>query len=162
VVIFTGATTAESTLVDGAARVVRKGGDLAVLLRVLEDVARSPLEASVELPREPASAVRSRRFVRDTLAGWGWPDDENALLVVSELVTNAVVHAASPAVVYLRARGAVLRIEVADRGAGSPEPRSPAPEVAGGRGLLLVDALADAWGIDPLDEGKVVWAELSA
>jgi anti-sigma regulatory factor (Ser/Thr protein kinase) len=94
------------------------------------------------------------------LESWHCPPNDDAVLVVSELVTNALVHARSGATVTLRARAGRVRVEVTDHGAGSPEPRSPAPETVGGRGLLLVAAVAETWGIDPADDGKVVWAEL--
>jgi CheY-like chemotaxis protein/anti-sigma regulatory factor (Ser/Thr protein kinase) len=161
VVIFTGTTAAARPLLGtGAAGVVHKGGDLAPLVRVLEEITRWLLEASVELPRDDVSVVRARRFVREMLETWRCPPNDDAVLVVSELVTNALVHAKSGVWVTLRARGGRVRVEVADRGAGSPEPRAPSPETVGGRGLLLVAAVAETWGIDPSDDGKVVWAEL--
>lgn len=84
------------------------------------------------------------------------------MLVVTEMVTNAVLHAATPSELRLRYADGVLRIEVAD---GNPSPPRPRPATAGdesGRGLLLIETLSQAWGCDAADSGKVVWAELTA
>ena len=160
--IYTGTAAAAPPLLgQGASEVVRKAGTSRRSSASSRRWARWPLVASVELPYDDASAVRARRFVSQTLDAWEHGPHSDALLVVSELVTNAVIHARSRATVTLRAREGALRIEVADFGGGSPEPRTPAPETAGGRGLLLVAALAQTWGIDPIKGGKVVWAELA-
>jgi signal transduction histidine kinase len=143
---------------------VQKGQDLAHLIRILEQVAgQPPLVAAIELEQDTLSPPTARRFVDTTLRDWGCdPVIDDALLVVSELVTNAVVHAASDARVELRLAPGVLRIEVSDNGDGAPEPQSIDVTRPSGRGLLLVSAMAVAWGIDPIPDGKVVWAELDA
>ena len=90
----------------------------------------------------------------------GWPTDD-VLLCVSELATNALLHGVLPGRGY-RLRlwsyaDGLLRVEVHDSGDGLPHIAVPADE--SGRGLLLVQALADAWGVDQRKPGKVVWCE---
>jgi hypothetical protein len=90
---------------------------------------------------------------------------ETAVLLVSELATNAVVHAESKfavTVVYPSASGRV-RVEVTDRDATHPAPTRPPPNVPHGRGLLLVSTLADEWGVQEARRrsGKSIWFELT-
>jgi serine/threonine-protein kinase RsbW len=89
---------------------------------------------------------------------------EAAVLIVSELVTNAIVHSGSDVVsCVLRLGGGLLRIEVTDRGVGVEEPavRKPADDDVSGRGLLLVNAVSEAWGVSQaLPAGRTVWATL--
>ncbi|GAA2421799.1 hypothetical protein GCM10010405_00040 [Streptomyces macrosporus] len=98
------------------------------------------------------------------LEGWGITErEEEVRLCVSELATNAVRHGAPPGRGFrvrleVPERG-VLRVEVHDSGAGRPWVRRPAPDEEGGRGLLLVDALADVWGVRERGPGKAVWCE---
>jgi serine/threonine-protein kinase RsbW len=102
-----------------------------------------------------------------TLASWGLTEiADSAVLVLSELCTNAVRHARVPPGRQIETRflrtDAGVRIEVHDAAAGSPELRMPDPDSSDGRGLLLVAALADVWGVAPRDGiGKVVWAEIN-
>jgi anti-sigma regulatory factor (Ser/Thr protein kinase) len=86
-----------------------------------------------------------------------------AALVVTELLTNAVVHGGLPAVVRLRAWDCWVSVEVQDTATEAlPKLTSPDPWVPGGRGLWLVDALSVAWGWRPDVTGKAVWALISA
>ncbi|MCX5375143.1 ATP-binding protein [Streptomyces sp. NBC_00091] len=88
-----------------------------------------------------------------------------AELLITELVTNALVHTEQGAEVSATVRAGRLRVEVRDHTARLPRPYVPsADDGTHGRGLLLVQALADAWGVDPLamGRGKVVWFELQA
>ncbi len=87
---------------------------------------------------------------------------ERVLLVVSELATNAVLHARTPFVVRMSGDGGSVRVAVFDTSDGRPEPGSPDPAAVTGRGLGIVDALASAWGVEPAEGGKWVWAELAA
>ncbi|MEU3273513.1 ATP-binding protein [Saccharomonospora sp. NPDC006951] len=104
---------------------------------------------------------RARRAVDEVIEH---PDPEwreCVLLLVTELVTNAIVHTASPTSLEVRRGGNTVRIEVTDNERTTPFVRAPRPDQPGGRGMLLVSALADEWGVEQTREGKVVWAELS-
>nr|WP_307781198.1 ATP-binding protein [Rhabdothermincola sediminis] len=81
--------------------------------------------------------------------------------MVSELVTNAMIHASSPTDVTLSLAGSVLRVEVADESNRSPDPQVLDPASEGGRGMFLVAAMSQAWGVEAGEHGKVVWAELA-
>lgn len=119
------------------------------------------------LPARPSSAAGARRLTRDRLAVWKLRDDlrDTAALIVSELVTNAVVHTASALVVCeLRRLDHLLRIAVQDQGrlSGGPKLRASSDDEHG-RGLFLVDALSQAWGSHDAEDasGRVVWSELA-
>jgi DNA-binding NarL/FixJ family response regulator len=165
VIIFTGSpeATKAAAATWGAAGLVHKDQDIQRLVRLVEQVADDPLLACADLEQSRSSPARAREFVTDTLRRWNCDVViEDALLVVSELVTNAVTHAASSCRLLLRLAPGVLRIEVTDNGEGSPEPQSLDLHRASGRGLMIVSAMSAAWGIDPVpDEGKSVWAELA-
>ncbi|EGX56376.1 regulatory protein [Streptomyces zinciresistens K42] len=112
---------------------------------------------------------RARRWARSRLAGSGIGADEplaeTLILLVSELVTNAVVHTGCPAVLRLSLPEAAqdrapVRLEVADRSTRAPVPRCADGEATGGRGLALVDGLADRWGWSADGAGKRIWCEL--
>jgi anti-sigma regulatory factor (Ser/Thr protein kinase) len=119
-------------------------------------------EAVVRLPAAVTSPCAARRFVRDRLVDWGVPElTDSVELMVSELVTNAIVHARSEARLVARQDGRTLRVEVEDWGDGAPVLREPGPECPSGRGLRFVDALADAWGASATTDGKCVWFELN-
>lgn len=83
-----------------------------------------------------------------------------AELLTSELVTNALIHTDRGAVVTAGVGPAGLRVEVRDFTAGQPEPGRAGDESTHGRGLVLVQALADAWGVRTHEVGKSVWFEL--
>jgi anti-sigma regulatory factor (Ser/Thr protein kinase) len=104
----------------------------------------------------------ARHFVIDTLQAWGVESRlvDNAALVVTELTTNAMMHAGSGSKVRISARRDAICIAVEDAAAALPIQRSPAALVSSGRGLAMVAALSQQWGADLLDDGKVVWAEL--
>lgn len=115
------------------------------------------------LPREPESATAARRLVRLSLACWdlGALADDGAL-IVSELVTNAIQHARRESIRVTITRPAPhrVRIGVIDFSTLSPRRRDAMECAEDGRGLAIVEHLADAWGTDPLPWGKRVWAEL--
>lgn len=119
-----------------------------------------------ELAAHPGSPAQARRLTRARLNGWAVCEDtcDTAALVVSELVTNAIVHTASRHIVCELHDGAdQVRIAVRDEGCapGQPHPSDDQqPEDEHGRGLLLVDALCDAWGAHDQGPGLLVWAEL--
>ena len=118
---------------------------------------------------EPIAVRGAREFALGALGdgvGSGLATDpalvERVLLVVSELATNAVLHARTPFVVRLSRGDGSVRVAVFDTSDGRPEPGALDPSAITGRGLGIVEALASAWGIDATDDGKWVWAELAA
>ncbi|MFI2639568.1 ATP-binding protein [Streptomyces sp. NPDC018610] len=118
-----------------------------------------------ELAAHPGSPAQARRLTRARLTGWSVCEDtcDTAVLVVSELVTNAIVHTASSHVVCELTDGAgLVRIAVRDEGCapGEPHPSPQRPEEEHGRGLMLVEAMCHAWGTREHGPGLVVWAEL--
>ncbi|SER00848.1 Anti-sigma regulatory factor (Ser/Thr protein kinase) [Streptomyces sp. yr375] len=129
----------------------------------------------LEIRPDPAEVGRARRWARSRLAGSGIGDEEplaeTLILLVSELVTNAVVHTGCPAVLRLSLPGggavvdgsgepSIVRLEVADTSGRAPVPRCAGDEATGGRGLALVDGLADRWGWSVEGAGKRIWCEL--
>ncbi|MFF0423223.1 ATP-binding protein [Streptomyces sp. NPDC004520] len=123
------------------------------------------LQVQLEVGPDPAEVGRARRWARSRLAGSGIRDDEplaeTLVLLISELVTNAVVHTGCPAVLrMLFAAGGGVRVEVADTSACPPQPRHAEGDDTNGRGLELVDGLADRWGWQPEGIGKSIWCEV--
>ncbi|NEC84929.1 ATP-binding protein [Streptomyces sp. SID12501] len=123
--------------------------------------------ATHRFPRHRRSVGRARAALRHQLAIWHIDDAEltdSAVLLLSELTTNAVNAPTTPGReigVRFELTGAALRLEVSDASDGQPSLRHATGEDESGRGLALVDALADAWGSEPRDTvGKVVWALL--
>ncbi|MCK8677990.1 ATP-binding protein [Streptomyces lichenis] len=117
------------------------------------------------LPRERESAAVARELVRAALDRWGLTElVDDAALVVTELVANAVDHAPDGAtirVAVIRIRTTRIRISVVDGAAHRLPPlRAAGPDAERGRGLLLVEALSDQWGVDLLPWGKRVRADL--
>lgn len=122
----------------------------------------SELRAERAFPATVTSASAARRFVDSVLAGWGCESlRDDALLLVSELVTNAATHADSACQVVLRHLPDRLRVEVHDGDARhQPVPQPYDVTAQHGRGLLIVDRVAARWGTDHRGDGKVVWFEL--
>jgi anti-sigma regulatory factor (Ser/Thr protein kinase) len=130
------------------------------------------LQVQLEVRPDPSEVGRARRWARSRLAGSGIRADEplaeTLVLLVSELVTNAVVHTGRSAVLRLVLPGAVteetgeatVRLEVDDASDLAPVPRCVGGEATGGRGLALVDGLADRWGWSREGTGKRIWCEL--
>ena len=122
------------------------------------------LAASLATRRFHASALsvgQARRFLLAKLpAAWGGDADE-LVLMLSELATNAVQHAATEFEVAVRVSPDCgrVRVEVSDPAAGYPTPQEPVPDAPHGRGLHIVRSLADAWGIEARRDrpGKTVW-----
>lgn len=112
---------------------------------------------------DPSSAGQARALVSQACREWNVPHIAgDAELVVTELVENAIRHARTSCDVDVELSGGDLRITVRDGSAVAPRRRCPGPDRAGGRGLLLVERLSRDWGFDELDDGKRVWAVLSA
>lgn len=104
----------------------------------------------------------ARHFVLGALDRAGLDDvADDVAIVVTELTTNAVLHACSPFTVTVLVEGDAVRVAVRDRSAAFPQPREAAATALGGRGLGLVGAVA-RWGVEAVAGGKTVWAELHA
>jgi two-component sensor histidine kinase len=144
------------------------------------------VQVQLAVQADPAEVGRARRWVRSRLQGQGVEPDEQLaetlVLVVSELVTNAVVHTGCPAVLRLsmpvccsgaggagaanraapEGDGVLVRVEVADASQAAPAPRHAAGDATNGRGLELVEMLCDRWGWYPDGSGKRVWCEIGS
>lgn len=130
------------------------------LLSLLDGSAQAA-PAAVQLPEDPASAAKARDFVRKTLVRWTHEEVvEDAELLATELVTNAVVHAKSAVEVRLRRLSDRVRVEVADTGGGALQLREADEDDVSGRGLLLVEGLSRAWGTSSDGAHKIVWFEI--
>lgn len=114
-------------------------------------------------PAVAASVPEVRRFVamawHRLCSGSDVGPDGDVALVISELATNAVLHAGGELDVSVAWSGPVVRIAVCDASAARPEPLDPEGSSVGGRGLRIVELLADDWGVEELDDGKAVWVE---
>jgi anti-sigma regulatory factor (Ser/Thr protein kinase) len=119
--------------------------------------------AETLLAAAPLSVPAARRFVDEALRRWdAEPVRDIALLCTSELVTNAVLHARTEVRLSVRITGSTVRVRVSDNGAASvpQRVRSADAHATRGRGLVLVEALSDRWGVDEDERGKTVWFEL--
>jgi DNA-binding NarL/FixJ family response regulator len=143
----------------------RLATEISALVGLVEAVEQLLSEASQKFDQDAQSARAARRFVSQALTGWD--DDEGDLtdtvtLLVSELVTNAVVHAGSDVEVMVRLTSTAARIEVTDTSAESIRPRDATSEEDSGRGLAMVGSLAERWGVRPAPGGgKTIWFEVS-
>jgi hypothetical protein len=122
-----------------------------------------PREARIVLDPEPGSVPRARSFVASVLHSWRMSElvGGDAELLASELTTNAVRHAGTAFTVVVRYDGDCIRVEVGDGSRALPEPRQPAADDPGGRGFVLVAALAADWGVLTTVTGKRVWVDLA-
>ncbi|WP_406438133.1 SpoIIE family protein phosphatase [Streptomyces sp. NBC_00631] len=114
---------------------------------------------------EPERIAEARQHVRELLHDWGSPDQvDSAVLLVSEMLTNVLVHTDADALLLAEVSGRAperrLRVEVTDAGDDLPHKRRPGELASSGRGLVLIEILADAWGVDPRGQGKSIWFEL--
>jgi hypothetical protein len=130
-------------------------------------VGGAPEEAAADATRRFPPNVHAprlaRAFVKDTLLEWHRRDDvDGCLMVVTELVTNAILHARSDCTVSLRRRPDGVRIVVGDANTETPVRRWPSPSVPGGRGLQLIESISHRWGHRTTDGGKLVWADVAA
>ena len=118
---------------------------------------------SLALPPEPESVRQARTWVRACCGAWLIPAGvaDDAVLLASELVGNAVLHGRSPLELRLQLGRGVLRIEVYDEDARLPSPTVPNADALGGRGLQIVAGMSRSWGADPVPGGKLVWCEVS-
>lgn len=121
-----------------------------------------PVEsADLNLVGESRSVGLARRFVSDALCTWGISGlVDSARLVVSELVTNAVLHAGTDVLLRVVFDGVKVRLEVTDDSPDPPRRRHYGSDATTGRGLALVAAASESWGTNVGEAGKTVWAEL--
>ena len=147
-----------------SAGVLEKGLDPDVFVQELLAViakAQPGQSARLSLPNALTSPGAARRFVRTTLTEWNSEDlIDDATLLTSELVTNAVLHADSDLELRMRLRPTALRVEVVDQSQRALVRREPSNEATSGRGLAMVNTLAALWGSDAVGSGKSVWFEL--
>ncbi|KOV91928.1 ATP-binding SpoIIE family protein phosphatase [Streptomyces sp. NRRL B-3648] len=115
---------------------------------------------------EPERIAEARQQLRELLHDWASAEQlDSAVLLVSEMITNVLVHTDTDALLLAEVTGAGeagrrLRVEVFDTGDDLPHMRRPGELASSGRGLMLIELLADAWGVDPRGEGKSIWFEL--
>jgi len=133
---------------------------------VKHDDAEDSWSACIELPPAMTSPRAARSMLRLALTEWGVGQLDSLDLLLTEVVTNAVVHAGTPFTVHVTGRPGWARVEVHDCSAEPPHQRRANRRSEHGRGLLLVDRLADSWGWQQdeqsLPTGKSVWFEVSA
>jgi hypothetical protein len=164
-----GAPPAVRSLLAGAADPAPTPAGIDLFDRIEDAVAvalKAPLPArqSVRLAPDRHAPEQARHFVQDACREWGIGRlGRLSAVIVSELVTNGVLHARTPLELTVRLSGADLYLAVRD---GDPRllasPGAGVAEDSGyGRGLLIVDGMADGWGCAPTGEGKVVWAHLA-
>ncbi|MFG2309156.1 SpoIIE family protein phosphatase [Streptomyces sp. NPDC048566] len=140
-----------------------RSDDVALLLMRFDGMDVLPLRESWTVWRVPEAVRHARRYTRRAMRGWGVAAHlDAALLIVSELVTNALVHTDGQVRLDLTLINHRLRIAVADNSPRTPiKPASIGWEATGGRGILLVEAMSDTWGTVPVSGGKQVWSEIS-
>jgi len=163
IVIFSGMEAERDWFEERTAGYVSKATELDHLVALVEQVATGEhQEAVVDLAHDPVAPAEARGIVRDLLLHWGYRDLlDDAALVVSELVTNAVRHAGSASLMVVNRTDGGIRVEVRDEGPGAPVHDSSDTDAEHGRGLMIVSALATAWGVEDDDGSKTVWAELA-
>ncbi|MEU8972437.1 SpoIIE family protein phosphatase [Streptomyces monashensis] len=145
----------------------RGGDDDVALLLLRRRVPETPraggrLQQHVS-PGDPEALAQARHMVRAAVRAWGARDRADEIeLAADELITNALLHTEGSAIVTLRALGGGdhrLRVEVEDSSSALPRRRDAGEDGVCGRGLLLVDRLADGWGVEARGGGKAVWCE---
>ncbi|MER5750191.1 PAS domain S-box protein [Streptomyces sp. NPDC002088] len=129
---------------------------------LLAQLPAAPLATlATDLPAVPASVPDGRAFLHKALTSWNCTaNSDDALLLLSETLTNAVQHAEGPLGLHLHRTATDLTVEVSDCSPQLPQPRLAAEDEESGRGLILVRTLADNWGVRPTDEGKTTWFTL--
>lgn len=140
----------------------RLGRELGALVTVPGPFQDLLHEADIRLPPSPDSPRAARRFVESVLGAWGCDDQlDTVILLVSELVGNAVLHAGSELELSLRLMVGRLRVDVIDHSTDLPRRRDVAEDDLTGRGSGLVEILATAWGVTGRPDGKSVWFEMA-
>ncbi|MFE2923562.1 SpoIIE family protein phosphatase [Streptomyces goshikiensis] len=145
----------------------RGGDDDMALLLLRRDAGETPqgggrLQQHVA-PGDPEALVAARHMIGTAVRAWGARGRADEIeLVADELIVNALMHTDGPAIVTLRVLAGPqrrLRVEVEDRSSALPRRREAGDSGVSGRGLMLVDRLADVWGVEPRGSGKCVWCE---
>jgi CheY-like chemotaxis protein len=164
IVVYTGALSADpAPLAEQVAAFVTKNEDVSYLVELLSGLERRRHDtARLELGPDTSEVSDARRFLGEHCAAWGCLDLlDDALIVLSELVTNALIHGLSRCELRLGLSESALRIQVVDQGPGMPDPLTADEGSEHGRGLLIVSLLCEAWGVEALPAGeKIVWAEM--
>jgi anti-sigma regulatory factor (Ser/Thr protein kinase) len=149
----------------GGAEVVRAGaggdGRRSTLEGAVEGLSARRSIERLELAHEAPAATTARHWSLQCLGGWSAVRHDDVQLVVSELVTNATLHGAPPVAVELAWDAERIRIAVSDGDLGAVAVTPPPHRgIHGGRGLAIVERLAERWGVERIPGGKMVWAEL--
>jgi DNA-binding NarL/FixJ family response regulator len=132
--------------------------ELGALVNAAERAVRT---AETTLLRDPTSPRRSRRLAQSALEGWCDPGVlADVELLITELVTNGVQHAASDVDVRIAVGATTVRVEIGDRSPTEPVARTTKPNEPGGRGMHIVEKVASRWGVDLRRTGKCVWFEV--
>ncbi len=139
----------------------RLADEILLMAGMVGVVRRTIAAASARLAPEAPSARQARRFVDETLRQWDCDELLDTVeLLVSELVTNAVIHARSDVDVSVQLLPDRVRIEVADQSPDGIRRRELSAEGSSGRGIAMVESLASAWGVTTKRSGKAVWFEV--
>ncbi|MCX4782545.1 SpoIIE family protein phosphatase [Streptomyces sp. NBC_01264] len=147
-----------------------RGGDDDMALLLLRRDAEEIQQAGRRLqqhvaPGDPEALVSARHMIGAAVRAWGARDRADEIeLIADELIVNALMHTDGPAIVTLRVLAGPerrLRVEVEDRSSALPRRREAGDSGVSGRGLMLVDRLADVWGVESRGSGKCVWCEFA-
>ncbi|MET9883226.1 SpoIIE family protein phosphatase [Streptomyces sp. NPDC006430] len=145
-----------------------RGGDDDMALLLLRRQVEEPPQGGGRLqqhvaPGDPEALVAARHMIGAAVRSWGARERSDEIeLVADELIVNALMHTEGPAIVTLRVLAGSqrrLRVEVEDRSSALPRRREAGEAGVSGRGLMLVDRLADVWGVESRGSGKCVWCE---
>jgi anti-sigma regulatory factor (Ser/Thr protein kinase) len=154
----------------------RREDDIAVLLLCREGEGCGCGDTVVATPQvrrtmlsvaqaEPERVAVARQQLRELLHDWPSEDQvDSAVLLLSEMLTNVLVHTDADALLLAEVRGEQgtrrMHVKVTDTSDDLPHVRRPGELASSGRGLVLIELLADTWGVDPQGEGKSIWFEL--
>ncbi|HVW31477.1 MAG TPA: response regulator [Acidimicrobiia bacterium] len=164
IIVYTGTISFDPAELGGqVAAFVTKNEDVSYLIDLLTRLTWPRYDtARLDLGPNTRQVIQARRFLAEHCTEWGCGDlIEDAELVVSELVTNAIIHGLGACELRMGLSDSVLRLQVVDDGPGMPDPLAAGRSDEHGRGLLLVSMLCEAWGVEALPGGgKIVWAEM--